>query len=151
MPKKTSSVGFRKGEYTGRRMLLNLGLFVNQSWARAARWKLTLSQITTQHGCRGCAGSLWSSRCTWSRRPSRKASRCMVLYGPRMADGNTYVHILASLARDIHNGPMANYVHPPSPPFGEMKSCLINKGEFMRSVSGISIRDSLQKRWNTAQ
>ncbi len=51
----------------------------NQAWTRAARWKLTLSHITTNLGWSGlfCTTILW--------RASRNVSICWLLYGPSFA------------------------------------------------------------------
>ena len=50
---------------------------------------------------------------------------------PLLADGRAHSDVPSSLARDIHNSPMANYVPPPSPSFGQVKSSLINKDNLM--------------------
>ena len=44
---KNYSIGFRNGEYGGRYRTIHSGWSTNQSRTRGARWKLTLSQMTT--------------------------------------------------------------------------------------------------------
>lgn len=69
----------------------------------------------------------------------------MAVENPLIADGSTRGHIASSLARDIHNSQVANDFSLPSPLFGDIKSCFINKNELMRRVSDISFKYSLLK------
>lgn len=66
----------------------------------------------------------------------------MAVVDPMLADTAhmvTFPPRHSLLVRDTHNGLVANNVLAPSPPFGKIKSCFINKDEFMRSVSEINI------------
>lgn len=70
----------------------------------------------------------------------------MVVEDPSVADGGTHGYISSSLARYIHDGLVGNYVPPPSPTFGKIKFRFITKDEFIRSLSGINVKYSLQKK-----
>lgn len=61
----------------------------------------------------------------------------------------TFGHIATSLA--IYNGPVDNYVPPPSPSFGKNESHFITTDKLMMSVPSINFKDFLQKRLNTVQ
>ncbi len=143
-PKKNSSIGFKMVS-KGASIPLQLIVVVNQPWTRAARWKLTLSHITTNLGWSGlfCTTILW--------RASRNGSICWLLYGPSFAwwcralEG-LWRHTMwyfPALPWDVHNCPLANYITTPSSCFAQVESSFINENEFMRLCSSIHGQDSL--------
>lgn len=67
----------------------------------------------------------------------------MAVEYPSLADGCAHSDIPPTLTRDIYNSPMANYVPPPFPSFGQVKTCLIHKDHFMGNRPSFNLKDSL--------
>lgn len=67
----------------------------------------------------------------------------MVVKYPSLADGCAYSDVPELLARyHSHNSPMANYIPPPSPSFGQVKSSLINKDNLIGYRPAFDLRFS---------
>ena len=68
----------------------------------------------------------------------------MAMEYPSLADGCAHRDIPSMLTRDIYNSPMADYIPPPSPSFGEVETSLIHKDNFRWNRTAFNLKDSLQ-------
>ena len=70
----------------------------------------------------------------------------MTVQDPMVVHCSTHCDVPTTLAGDLNNGPLANDVSAPSPPFHQVETDLINKDVLVKYICCVVLLDPLTQR-----